>query len=307
LAWADPTGHQPECHTCDFEDDVIEGSPLSEVHTGCQSCTFGLPELKPPAIDLLDPSAPPGPKPGSPSGSGNTVDLPPITEDQLAQYGRAGMFSDSQCHACHRLAPGEPIRETTRAEKIAVGLLPVGLLGIGAAPAVGGTAVGAAGSATISWGSIGIQGGGAGTLSLAPATVTVHRTVVVAVAGAVAAIAGALTSAMTAGPGGGNTPPEGAPASTRVPDSAKREFFDLDEAASAAAGEKATVIGRLGDIGPVKNEGVISDLQSSGYDPNEFRAIQYEISTASGRYYTITVFEAEGGVYFGPHLSHINW
>jgi hypothetical protein len=90
------------------------------------------------------------------------------------------------------------------------------------------------------------------------------------------------------------------------PSSASREYFDLDEAASAALGEEATVTGRYGDIGPIKNEGVIADLERLGYDPAEFRAVQYEVTGEKGSY-IITVFESEGGVYYGPHVSSANY
>jgi RHS repeat-associated protein len=78
-------------------------------------------------------------------------DLP--SEAQLSQFSRAGMFSDSRCPICHRLAPGEPIRELTRLEKIAIGSMPFVMLGAagGAAlgTATGGAAAGAAGSWTM--------------------------------------------------------------------------------------------------------------------------------------------------------------
>ena len=86
-----------------------------------------------------------------------------------------------------------------------------------------------------------------------------------------------------------------------------REFYDLDEAATSALGEEATVTGRIGDIGPVKNPGVRADLKAQGYNPDDFRAVQYEARTRSGRTMIITVFEAEGGVYFGPHVSSANF
>jgi hypothetical protein len=86
-----------------------------------------------------------------------------------------------------------------------------------------------------------------------------------------------------------------------------REFYDLDEAATSALGEEAEVTGRIGDIGPVKNPGVRADLQARGYNPNDFRAVQYQATTSSGRNIIITVFEAEGGVYFGPHISSANF
>lgn len=86
-----------------------------------------------------------------------------------------------------------------------------------------------------------------------------------------------------------------------------REFYDLDDAASAALGEEATVVSEIGDIGPVKNAGVRANLESLGYNPDEFRAVQYWARAAeSGRRYIITLFEA-GGVYYGPHISSANY
>jgi hypothetical protein len=85
----------------------------------------------------------------------------------------------------------------------------------------------------------------------------------------------------------------------------KREFYDLDDAATAALGENATVGRRLGDIGPVKSPGARADLERLGYKPDDFRAVQYEATSTRGTY-VITLFEF-GGVYFGPHVSSKNF
>jgi hypothetical protein len=92
----------------------------------------------------------------------------------------------------------------------------------------------------------------------------------------------------------------------RVRDASRREFLDLDDAATAALGEKATAGARLGDIGPVKNPGAQADLRALGYNPDDFRAVQYLATSKSGAW-VITVFEAEGGVYYGPHVSSSNF
>jgi hypothetical protein len=85
----------------------------------------------------------------------------------------------------------------------------------------------------------------------------------------------------------------------------REPFFDLDEAASDALGEKAEVTRRVEDIGPVDNAGVREALRRLGYDPNEFRAVQYEATCERGNF-IFTVFEAEGGVWYGPHISSVN-
>jgi hypothetical protein len=82
------------------------------------------------------------------------------------------------------------------------------------------------------------------------------------------------------------------------------EFFDLDEAATHALGEEATVPDPtpVETIGVVKKEGVIQELKALGYDPNDFRAVQYRTMSKQGDI-IITVFENDQGVYFGPHIS----
>ncbi len=94
--------------------------------------------------------------------------------------------------------------------------------------------------------------------------------------------------------------------SQKLSSTRSREFFDLDDAASAALGERATVTGVIGAIGPVKNAGVRADLKLLGYNPDEFRVVQYMTSSKRGRL-IITIFESEGGVYYGPHLSSANF
>jgi hypothetical protein len=70
----------------------------------------------------------------------------------------------------------------------------------------------------------------------------------------------------------------------------------------------ASITAEYREIGPVKNAEVRADLERLGYDPNEFRAVQYQATgSASGRSYIITVFESEGGVYYGPHISSTNF
>lgn len=86
----------------------------------------------------------------------------------------------------------------------------------------------------------------------------------------------------------------------------RREFFDLDEAATSALGENATITAEYGPIGPVKNAGARADLEALGYNPDEFRAVQYQATSETGKSLIITVFEAVGGVYFGPHVSSAN-
>jgi hypothetical protein len=95
-------------------------------------------------------------------------------------------------------------------------------------------------------------------------------------------------------------------AEERLSSARNREFFDLDDAASAALGEQATVTGVIGDIGPIKNAGVRNDLELLGYNPNEFRAVQYRVSGKSGNF-IITVFESESGIFYGPHISSANY
>jgi hypothetical protein len=82
------------------------------------------------------------------------------------------------------------------------------------------------------------------------------------------------------------------------------EFFDLDEAATHALGEQATVPDQtpVETIGVVKSEGVIQELKELGYDPSDFRAVQYRAMSKQGDI-IITVFENDQGVIFGPHIS----
>jgi hypothetical protein len=81
------------------------------------------------------------------------------------------------------------------------------------------------------------------------------------------------------------------------------EFFDLDEAATHALDEEATVLDPtpVETIGVVKSKGVLQDLKALGYDPNDFRAVQYRTMSKQGDI-TIT-FENDQGVYFGPNIS----
>lgn len=116
--------------------------------------------------------------------------------------------------------------------------------------------------------------------------------------------------------GGGSSNDQGSsPSSSDEPQSSaqdpinsasKREFFDLDEAATSALGEPATITAQYGPIGPVKSAGVRADLERLGYNPDEFRAVQYQATARSGRSLIITLFEADGGVYYGPHISSAN-
>jgi hypothetical protein len=112
------------------------------------------------------------------------------------------------------------------------------------------------------------------------------------------------------GSGGSNRGDESsrddAAAEQRLSSARSREFFDLDDAASAALGEQATVTGVIGDIGPIKNAGVRNDLKLLGYNPDEFRAVQYMVSGKSGNF-IITVFESESGIFYGPHISSANY
>jgi len=103
--------------------------------------------------------------------------------------------------------------------------------------------------------------------------------------------------------------PPGEPTAPRGPATiVPNEFYDLDEAASVALKEPATVGERIGEIGAIKNPEVISKLEAAGYNPNDFSVVQYAATgNRSGNTYVITVFEAEGGVYVGPHVSSSNW
>jgi hypothetical protein len=75
----------------------------------------------------------------------------------------------------------------------------------------------------------------------------------------------------------------------------------------ALRGRRVIDTHRLKDIGPVRNVDVRAEMQRRGFDSNDFRAVHYETYLEGGGSVTITVFEAEGGVYFGPHISSVNW
>jgi len=95
------------------------------------------------------------------------------------------------------------------------------------------------------------------------------------------------------------------------------EFCSIEDAAeevmghstvpAALQGRKVTGIGRIGDIGPLKSPDIIEQVTRSGYDPADFRAVQYQIEVEGGGSGIITVFEAEGGVYVAPHWSSANY
>lgn len=88
-----------------------------------------------------------------------------------------------------------------------------------------------------------------------------------------------------------------------------REFFDLDDAAAAVFGKGTVADYRIKDLNFIKNETVIADLISLGYEPNEFKPVQYMTHGIKGNN-IMTVFELEGsdgGIYFGPHESSENW
>jgi hypothetical protein len=146
-------------------------------------------------------------------------------------------------------------------------------------------------------------------VEVAPAPATVLTPAQAAQIGATAAAAShAMMSMSGSGGGGDSSSGSGGGSSTSAgpTSSARREFFDLDEAASAALGEPAEVTGSIGDIGPIKNADVRADLERLGYNPDEFRAVQYQARGAKGQF-IITIFQADGGVYYGPHLSSANW
>jgi RHS repeat-associated protein len=118
---ADPSGY------CVVYEDPTEPSG------GGVDCT----EDRTPAIGV--PSRPAEPSNDSPNPNSSEPadrstlagDLPPISEPQLRQFSQAGMFSDSPCPSCHRLAPGEPIREATKLEKVFIGSWPFIMAGAG--------------------------------------------------------------------------------------------------------------------------------------------------------------------------------
>jgi RHS repeat-associated protein len=83
------------------------------------------------------------------------------------------------------------------------------------------------------------------------------------------------------------------------------EFWDLDEAVVYAVGQDAAVISIGEDIGPVKNSGMRRKIAEAGYDPDDFRAVQYEAQTES-EVVIVTVFE-NGQVFFFPHVSSATW
>jgi RHS repeat-associated protein len=109
------------------------------------------------------------------------------------------------------------------------------------------------------------------------------------VAGAIPQGMVAMMSDNTGGGGGGSN----------------NEHYDLDDAAEATFGKGTKVTSEGTDIGPVKNPAVRAELEARGYDPSEFRAVQYDTWGRMGNR-IMTVFEG-GGVYFGPHESSANW
>ena len=85
------------------------------------------------------------------------------------------------------------------------------------------------------------------------------------------------------------------------------EFYDPEDAVRQVLGSGAAVKGVkvFDDMGPVTNSEVRKKLKAMGYDPDDFKAIQYEVQTGGGTR-IVTVFEANSGsgsVIVGPHVS----
>jgi hypothetical protein len=128
-------------------------------------------------------------------------------------------------------------------------------------------------------------------------------------AGGTAAAVPGIYMMATGDPGGGGGGDEGGgggSSSGGGNNPANNEFWDLDDAAKAVLGEGAEMGARLGPIGPVKSPDVQAALRALGYNPAEFQAVQYEAFDAKGFRTIITLFESEGGVFFGPHWSSAN-
>jgi len=149
---------------------------------------------------------------------------------------------------------------------------------------------------------------GGGTVSGGVGTVTLEG-------GGFGPLAGAPASQMSSesgGDGGGDDRSE----LETAKEPSLPEFFDIDEAVAEALksndvpaalrGKDVLDVRRLGDIGPVKDAGLRQRIAGLGYDPAEFRAVQYQVGVEGGGQGVITVFETEGGSYVGPHWSSSN-
>jgi RHS repeat-associated protein len=160
--------------------------------------------------------------------------------------------------------------------------------------------------------------GGAG--SSAAAALAAARSVASAQVGLLG-IVGSIAPTTGGGDGDGDrdTPRKSEPPveSDKPPKSRRREAFDIDDAVADALNDPdvpAAVRGgevagtrRLGDIGPVKSREAIEHITAAGYDPADFRAVQYEVTVKGGGGGIVTVFEAEGRVYFDAHWSSANY
>jgi hypothetical protein len=98
------------------------------------------------------------------------------------------------------------------------------------------------------------------------------------------------------------------------------EFYDVDDAAKAAFGDKAVVVGpaMVDENGEdrVKNQEVRDKLEALGYNPDDFRAVNYPVEITVDekleivRHEEMKVFEAGKGddkVYVAPHPSSSPW
>lgn len=135
----------------------------------------------------------------------------------------------------------------------------------------------------------------------------------------------AVVAAVVEGEGGEADQPGPTPAS---PEEAKPgreveqlpEFYDVDDAAKAAFGDEAVVVGpgMVDENGEdrVKNQEVRDRLEALGYNPDDFRALNYPVEITVDekleivRHEEMKVFEAGKGddkVYVAPHPSSSPW
>lgn len=256
-------------------------------------------------------SPPPNPYDAETSSSGEPIATGGVAEGQSPSIDW-GTLADRTVHLVGGIAvgltgsvgppPTDP--ENARAFEIGVLIGSIGGLGYDAAVIVSGLgAIGGSGAG-------GIAGAApSGGLSLVPAAVGVAEGAALVTAGLAAAAAhvrGAVTALdhidrMNAGDGDSESPLE-----FYGPEDAARYALESPDVPPPIRGQSVRSVRRIGDIGPVQNPAVRDGLRRAGYDPNDFRAVQYEVRTENGGSAIVAMFEAEGGVIVGPHLSSAN-
>lgn len=90
--------------------------------------------------------------------------------------------------------------------------------------------------------------------------------------------------------------------------SAWNEFYDLDDAIESVLGKDIKFVGKVDTLDEIKSEGVKASIKAAGLDPNDFTPVLYKVlkwnvDAKKWDIMIINIFESEGGVFFGPHIS----